>query len=325
MRKHPDHRQQPIAVWGAPLEAGAGTRGCLMGPASLRTAELIETLETLAPIVIDHGDVTPAPAADFVETPGARALPTVAAWSTALHEAAYAAAKSGATPVFLGGDHSIAFGSISGVARYAQEQDRDVFVIWLDAHADFNTPATSPSGNMHGMPMAYLCGEPGFDAMRGVEPKMQSTAARRPLAPGNIFMLGLRSVDPDERDLLSDRGVRAFDMRDFDERGVASIMRDVLEEISSASSNPWVHVSLDVDFLDPDIAPGVGTTVPGGATFREAHLIMEMLCDSNLVSSLDIVELNPFLDKRGKSARLLVDLVASLFGRRIFDRPSRSY
>ena len=205
-------------------------------------------------------------------------------------------------------------GSVSGVARHAAEAKRPLFVLWLDAHSDFNTPATSPSGNMHGMPVAFFCGEQGFD---GILP------ADRPLVPSkNVFQLGIRSIDPAERDAISRRGVNVFDMRTVDERGAAAIMRDVIRTVSDA--NGLLHVSLDVDFLDPDVAPGVGTTVPGGATVREAHLVMEMLCDSGLVTSLDLVELNPFLDDRGKSARVMVELTASLFGRRIFDRPTQA-
>lgn len=310
-----------VTVIGAPIEQGAGVRGALMGPAALRTAGMIDALEELSPPVRDLGDLSPRPWSGAASAANMRNLPDIAGWSSALHEAAYDAACSGATPLILGGDHSIGFGSISGVARRAQASGRPFFVLWLDAHADFNTPATSPSGNMHGMPMAYLCGEPGFEALAGVEPP-----ERAPIAPGNVFMLGLRSVDPQERDLLAQRGVNAYDMRRIDEDGVAAITRGILEQIrqTSAEQNaqPWLHVSLDVDFLDPEIAPGVGTTVPGGASFREAHLVMEMLHDSGLTSSVDVAELNPFLDERGKSARLLVDLVASLFGRRIFDRPT---
>jgi arginase len=200
------------------------------------------------------------------------------------------------------------------VARHAAEVRRPLFVLWLDAHSDYNTPATSPSGNMHGMPVAFFCGEQGFD---GILP------ANRPLVPAkNVFQLGIRSIDPAERDAVGLRGVNVYDMRTVDERGAAAIMRDVMHTVSQAGG--LLHVSLDVDFLDPDVAPGVGTTVPGGATFREAHLVMEMLCDSGLVTSLDLVELNPFLDDRGKSARIMVELTASLFGRRIFDRPTQA-
>lgn len=205
-------------------------------------------------------------------------------------------------------------GSVSGMARHAQDVGRPLFVLWLDAHADFNSPATSPSGNMHGMPVAFFCGEAEFAP---ILPK------DRPLVdPKKVYQVGIRSVDAREREEIAEHGVNVFDMRAIDEMGMAHIIRQIVDEVRAA--NGLLHVSLDVDFMDPELAPGVGTTVPGGATFREAHLIMEVLCDSGLVSSLDVVELNPFLDDRGKSARILVELTASLFGRRILDRPTRA-
>jgi len=202
-------------------------------------------------------------------------------------------------------------GSANGVARYAQEVGRDLFVLWLDAHADFNTPATSPSGNMHGMSAALLAGEPGLNHVFGSEP-------RAALPARNLQLFGIRSIDFGEREVLKTRGVDVYDMRMIDEFGVGVLLRRVLEKVTG--SNGMLHVSLDVDFLDPSIAPGVGTSVPGGATFREAHLIMEMLHDSGRVCSLDVVELNPFLDVRGRSALLLVDLIDSIFGRQIIER-----
>ena len=204
-------------------------------------------------------------------------------------------------------------GHVSGVARHAAEAGRPLFVLWLDAHADYNTPETSPSGNMHGMPVAFFCGEDGFD---GILP-----ATGRWCPPSNVYQLGIRSIDPAETRRDRRRGVDVFDMRTVDERGAGADLRDVHRTVAEAHG--LLHVSLDVDFLDPDVAPGVGTIVPGGATYREAHLVMEMLCDSGLVGSLDVVELNPFLDERGKSARIMVELVASLFGRPVLDRRRR--
>jgi arginase len=241
-------------------------------------------------------------------------LKIVGAFTRALEAKVYEVASSGGFPLILGGDHSLSMGSVSGMARYAARVGRPLFVLWLDAHSDFNSPATSPSGNIHGMPVAFFCGEAEIADI---------LPASRPLVdPKKVFQVGIRSVDPHERQEIREHGVNVFDMRSLDEQGVAAIMRRVLDTISAADG--LLHVSFDVDFLDPDIAPGVGTTVPGGATFREAHLIMEMLSDSGLVSSLDLVELNPFLDDRGKSARVLVEMAASLFGRRIFDRPTRA-
>ena len=189
------------------------------------------------------------------------------------------------------------------------------FVLWLDAHPDFHTLDTTASGNLHGVPLAYACGRPGF---AGAFPPLAAA-----VDPTRVCVLGLRSVDPAERAALRDAGVTVHDMRAVDEHGVAPLLRAFLAPIAAAGG--MLHVSLDVDFLDPMIAPAVGTTVPGGATFREAHLVMEMLHDSGLVTSLDVVELNPFLDERGRTATLMVDLVASLMGRSIMDRPTRSY
>jgi arginase len=306
--------QKTVELIGVPVEAGAGRRGCVMGPAALRVAGIEATFGSLGFGVSDSGDVTPL-ADPVIELAGeARNAGEIAGWTRAIEAAAYRSLKRGAFPVFLGGDHSLSMGSVSGVARYAAESGRPLFVLWLDAHADFNTPHTSPSGNMHGMPVAFFCGEGGFE---GILP------ANRPLvSPKNVYQLGIRSIDPAERDAVALRGVNVFDMRTLDERGAATITRDVIRTVSEA--NGLLHVSLDVDFLDPELAPGVGTTVPGGATFREAHLVMEMLCDSGLVAALDLVELNPFLDDRGKSARIMVELTASLFGRRIFDRPTQA-
>lgn len=303
-----------IDLIGAPVEVGASRRGCVMGSAALRVAGLEETLASLGYAVTDQGDVAPVVDPTVRLVGEARNAPEIAGWTRALDEAAYQSMRRGAFPVFLGGDHSLSMGSVTGVARHAAEAGRPLFVLWLDAHSDFNTPATSPSGNMHGMPVAFFCGEASFD---GILP------ADRPLVPAkNVYQLGIRSIDPAEREAVTHRGVNVFDMRTLDERGAAAIMRDVIRTVSEAGG--MLHVSLDVDFLDPDVAPGVGTTVPGGATFREAHLVMEMLCDSGLVGSLDLVELNPFLDDRGKSARIMVELTASLFGRRIFDRPTQA-
>ena len=305
--RHPSR----IALVGAPVEVGAGHRGAIMGPAALRTAGLLPSLRGLGFEVEDQGDLAPRPLPELQETPQMRFLPEIAGWARSLSDRAYALMNEGTLPIFLGGDHSLSMGSVNGVLRHCREAGRELFVLWLDAHSDFNTPATTPSGNMHGMSAALLCGEPGLDDVFGDEP-------RERLDPENLTIFGARSIDREERALLRRRGVEVFDMRLVDEYGVSVLMRRIIDKV--AARNGLLHVSLDVDFLEPAIAPGVGTTVPGGATYREAHLIMEMLHDSGLVGSLDVVELNPFLDDRGKSAVLLVDLVASLFGRQIIDR-----
>lgn len=303
-----------ITLIGVPLEEGSGRGGCAMGPAAFRLAGIAKALEGLGFRVGDSGDLRPEPAADLEDRQDAKNLPVVGAFARALESRTYEKAKAGTIPVIMGGDHSLSMGSVPGMARYAAEIGRPLFVLWVDAHADFNSPETSPSGNIHGMPVAFFTGQAEFAPI--LDPN-------RPMVdPRHVFQIGIRSVDEIERKLIAEHGVNVFDMRAIDEHGIAAIMRQVIETVSAA--NGLLHVSLDVDFLDPDIAPGVGTTVPGGATFREAHLIMEMLHDTGLVCSLDLVELNPFLDDRGRSARVMVELTASLFGRRVLDRPTRS-
>ena len=315
---HPAHGRvqgaMRISVIGAPMDIGASQPGTIMGPAALRTAGLIESLRELGHDVEDLGDIPSPPPVEFSDAvlhEGSRNLPLVAAWSRTLSSHTHAVVRSGRVPIVVGGDHSLTMGSANGVARYAQEVGRDLFVLWLDAHADFNTPATSPSGNMHGMSAALLAGEPGLNDVFGSEP-------RAALPARNLQLFGIRSIDFGEREVLKTRGVDVYDMRMIDEFGVGVLLRRVLEKVTG--SNGMLHVSLDVDFLDPSIAPGVGTSAPEGATFREAHLIMEMLHDSDRVCSLDVVELNPFLDVRGRSALLLVDLIDSIFGRQIIER-----
>ncbi len=305
--------RRALTIIGAPLEDGAGVAGTVMGPAALRTAGLIRTLRDLGNEVDDRGDLrleerVPEP---VLMAGSARNIASVAGWARMLRRETYAAMKNGRVPIVLGGDHSLSIGSVSGVLQYCAEAGRTLFVLWLDAHADFNTPATSPSGNLHGMSAAWLCGEPGLPI---------SEEPRATLDPKNLHLFGVRAVDRGERDLLQARGVNIVDMRQLDEFGASVLMRRIIGE--ARGRNGLIHVSLDVDFLDPQLAPGAGTTVPGGATFREAHLVMEMLHDCGMVGSLDVVELNPFLDERGKSALLLVDLVASLFGRQIIERPT---
>jgi len=302
--------QRKITLIGAPVELGAGLRGCAMGPGAMRISGLAETLAELGHDVADRGDAEPATVSHIGIAGNARNADNIVGWARALESAAYATLQEGRLPIFMGGDHALAMGTVSGAARHASDSGRPLCVIWLDAHADFNTPATSESGNMHGMPVAYYCGEPGFDGILGED--------RALVDPANVFMLGIRSVDDRERQLIAERGVQVFDMRAIDEFGIAPIVRRILAYIERLGA--MLHVSLDVDFLDPVIAPGVGTTVSGGANLREAHLIMEMLCESGLTTSMDLAELNPYLDERGKSARLLTDLTASLFGRKVLDR-----
>jgi arginase len=306
-----------IALLGVPLEIGASQRGTLMGPDALRTAGIGRVLEQLGFDVEDHGNLS-APAALPADGPpptNAKYYEDIKGWIRALSKRAFLLASSGAIPIFMGGDHSLSMGSVNGVARYWQPSGRPVFVLWLDAHADYNTPATTETGNMHGMSAAFLCGEPGLDGLLDGEPRVS-------IGPDQLDLFGIRSIDPLEKNLVRDRNIAVADMRAIDEFGVGVLIRRVIERVRAR--NGVLHVSFDVDFLDPAVAPGVGTTVPGGATYREAHLIMELLHDSGLVRSVDIVELNPFLDERGRTARVAVELIGSLFGLQITDRPTPS-
>ncbi|MDO5632799.1 MAG: arginase [Paracoccus sp. (in: a-proteobacteria)] len=299
---------------GAPLDDGQRRAGCLMGPAAYRVAGLAQTLTNLGHTVDDRGDVLPGAQGDETSTnPAVHRLPRVIAWTRALSAAAESAIETG-LPIFMGGDHALSLGTVAGVAAHAQRAGRPLFVIWLDAHSDFHTVDSTSSGNLHGTPMAYASGRPGFPGF----PPFPA-----PVPGANICMFGIRSVDPAEHAAMQDTDITVNDMRVLDEQGISVPLRAFLDRVRAAGG--MLHVSLDVDFLDPSIAPAVGTTVPGGATFREAHLVMELLHESGLVTSLDLVELNPFLDDRGRTAKLMVDLVASLMGRKVFDRPTRSY
>lgn len=310
-------RNPKIALLGIPLEIGASQAGTLMGPAALRTAGIARLLEQLGLTVEDHGDLSqPTLVASNETTPtNAKYYDEIKGWVRMLSERAWQIARTGAIPIFMGGDHSLSMGSVNGVARYWREQGRPLFVLWLDAHADYNTPATTITGNMHGMSAAFLCGEPGLDHLLGDQPRFSIT-------PDQLDLFGIRSIDPLEKRLVRDRRVAVADMRAIDEFGVAVLIRRVIERVKAR--NGVLHVSFDVDFLDPAVAPGVGTTVPGGATYREAHLVMELLHDSGVVRSADVVELNPFLDERGRTARVAVELIGSLFGLQITDRPTPS-
>lgn len=299
---------------GAPVDEGQRRAGCLMGPAAYRVARLPETLTELGHHVEDRGDAVCVPVPATSDNPSIHHLPEVIGWTNALREAGQAAMADGGLPIFMGGDHALALGSVAGVAAHAKAQGRPLFVIWLDAHSDYHTMDSTTSGNLHGTPMAYINGRAGFDAF----PPFPA-----PVPAENICMFGIRSVDPAEHAALEQTDIEVNDMRVLDEQGIAAPLRRFLDRVRAA--NGMLHVSLDVDFLDPSIAPAVGTTVPGGTTFREAHLVCELLHESDLMTSLDLVELNPFLDDRGRTAKLMVDLVGSLFGRKVFDRPTRSF
>ncbi|MFO1267604.1 MAG: arginase [Rubrivivax sp.] len=296
---------QRVSLIGAPTDIGAGARGASMGPEALRVAQIGPTLQGQGVEVIDRGNLA-GPANPWLPAAGGyRHLAEVAAWSRAVHDAVLAELRQGRLPILLGGDHSLAIGSIAAVARHCREAGRKLRVLWLDAHADFNTSALTPSGNLHGMPVSCLCGH-------GPKELIEMSGAMPALSPKDIREIGIRSVDAGEKRLVHQSGLEVFDMRYIDEMG----MRHTMElALATLDANTHLHVSFDVDFLDAEIAPGVGTTVPGGPTYREAQLCMEMIADTGRLASLDVMELNPALDVRNRTALLAVDLIESLFGK----------
>ena len=296
---------RPASIIGAPTDIGAGTRGASMGPEALRVAGIVEAVARYGCDVRDCGDVGGPANPQALAVDGFRHLPQVVAWNRALHEAVHAELVQERLPILIGGDHSLAVGSISAVARHCRERGRKLRILWLDAHADFNTAALTPTGNIHGMPVACLCGH-------GPRELVEIGGTVPAIMPEQIHQLGVRSVDEGEKRLLRAAGIEVFDMRYIDEVGMRRAMELALADVDDATH---LHVSFDVDFLDPEIAPGVGTTVRGGPTYREAQLCMEMVADTGRLASLDIVELNPALDQRNMTARLAVDLVESLFGK----------
>ena len=294
-----------ISLIGAPTDIGAGARGASMGPEALRVAGLQAALEAHGLQVHDRGNLT-GPANPWLPpVDGYRHLAEVVAWNEAVHQAMHAELAAGHLPILLGGDHCLGIGSISAVARHCRETGKKLRVLWLDAHADFNTSVLTPSGNIHGMPVACLCGH-------GPQALIQIGGTVPAISPKVVRQIGIRSVDPGEKRFVHQMGLEVFDMRYIDEMG----MRHTMElALATMDANTHLHVSFDVDFLEPDIAPGVGTTVPGGPTYREAQLCMEMIADSGRLASLDVMELNPALDIRNKTALVAVDLIESLFGK----------
>ncbi|WP_345797653.1 arginase [Castellaniella sp. MT123] len=294
-----------IGLIGAPTDIGAGTRGASMGPQALRVAGLAEALRHQGCDVIDTGDVS-GPANPWQPAvQGHRHLPQVIQWNAQVFEAVSVQLGAGRLPLLLGGDHCLAVGSVGAVARHCRSLGRPLRVFWLDAHTDFNTAQLTPSGNVHGMPVACLC---GFGPRELVDLGGSGPALR----PDELRMIGIRSVDAGERRFVHEQGLDIYDMRTIDERGMRAVMEAALDGLPEQAH---IHVSFDVDFLDPDYAPGVGTTVRGGPTWREAQLCMEMLADTGQVGSVDIVELNPALDVRNGTAKVAVELIESLFGK----------
>ncbi|MEF2147976.1 arginase [Aquilutibacter rugosus] len=295
----------PVSLIGAPTDIGAGKRGAGLGPDALRIAGLPEALRARGIDLEDIGNLA-GPANPWQKpVDGFRHLAEVVAWNREVYEASTDVLERGRMPILLGGDHCLAIGSIGAVARYCERVGKKLRVLWLDAHADFNTHEETPSGNIHGMPVACLCGigPRELTELSGPSPAIRVDAVRQ---------IGIRSVDAGEKRLVKQHGLEVYDMRYIDELGMKNVM---LQAFEGLDADTHLHVSFDVDFLDPSIAPGVGTTVPGGPNYREAQLVMEMIADTGLMGSLDIMELNPLLDKRNRTGKVAVDLVESLFGK----------
>ncbi|HMN21422.1 MAG TPA: arginase [Ottowia sp.] len=297
----------PLRLIGVPTDIGASRIGAAMGPDALRVAQLGPALQQLGCHVQDLGNLAGPPNPQEPPADGLRHLQPASTWIAATHAAVAQALAAGELPLMLGGDHSLAIGSIGAVIAHCRQQDRPLRVLWLDAHADCNTPDISPSGNLHGMPVASLCGlgPAALTALAGTDVPA--------LAPDALCQIGLRSVDAREKRLLHALGVEVYDMRAIDELGMREVMQRALRGL--AGSQAHLHLSFDVDFLDPDIAPGTGTPVRGGPSYREAQLCMEMIADTGRLGSLDLVELNPARDMRNQTAELVVDLLESAFGK----------
>jgi arginase len=302
-------RQSHIAIIGAPLDLGQNRRGVDMGPSALRVANLNKRITQLGYQVEDQGNIPVAQREASSEGPAsARYLPQIAETCRRLALAVEKAATEGKVPVVLGGDHSVAIGTVAGISRRFRKKKQQVGLIWIDAHADMNTPDTSPSGNVHGMPLACCVGigPKELTHLFGYAPKV---------APRNVALVGVRDVDQLEAPHVRNSGVRAFTMRHIDERGLRAVMEEAIEIASNGTAG--FHLSLDMDYVDPREAPGVGTPVRGGGTYREAHLAMEMICDSGKMLSMEVVEVNPVIDEVNRTADLGVELIMSALGKRI--------
>lgn len=299
-----------IRIIGVPLDLGASRRGVDMGPSALRIAQLEARLESLGHVVQDIGNL-PVPGRESIpdDAHPSEMLPAIAEVCRDLAARTAQAVRDGVSPLVLGGDHSLAAGSVAGVATAFAERKERIGLIWLDAHGDLNTPDTSTSGNVHGMPVAHLLG-------RG-DPLLATLAKPSPaLLPRHVAMVGLRDLDPPERALARELGLAIFTMRDVDERGLRDVMREAISIAGNGTAG--IHLSCDADWVDPSEAPGVGTPVPGGATYREGHLAMELIADTGKLVSMDMVEINPVLDEINRTAALCVGLVTSAFGLRIY-------
>ena len=298
-----------VSIIGAPLDLGQDRRGVDMGPSALRVANLNRRLSSIGYSVEDLGNVPVEQPESLPEGPArAKYLPQIAATCRKLAALVEKTLDQSRMPVVLGGDHSIAIGTVAGVTQHFRKRTQNVGLLWVDAHADMNTPETSPSGNVHGMPLACAIGmgPPELTALLAPAPMVE---------PGRVVVIGLRDVDMLEKPHVRESGVKAYTMRDIDERGLRAIMEEALHIVSDGAAG--FHLSLDMDFVDPAYAPGVGTPVRGGATYREAHLAMEMICDSGAMVSMEVVEVNPVVDEVNRTADLAVELIMSAMGKRI--------
>jgi arginase len=296
----------PVSLIGAPTDVGAGDRGARLGPEALRIAGLGEALIARGIDVVDRGNLEGPRNPWLGPVEGYRHLAEVAEWNRLVMEAMHTELAGGRMPILLGGDHCLGLGSIAGVARHCRQTGKTLRVLWLDAHADFNTSQVTPSGNIHGMPVACLCGLGPRELTHLIGDDAPA------IHPSAVRQIGIRSVDEGEKRLVKEHGLDVYDMRYIDEVGMKRVMEEALDGMDD---NTHLHVSFDVDFLDPSVAPGVGTTVPGGPNYREAQLCMEMIADSGRMASLDIMELNPILDRNNATALVAIDLVESLFGK----------
>ncbi len=293
---------QIVDIIGVPIDLGQSRRGVDMGPSALRYAGLDDRLRRVGCQVTDYGNLS-LPVRDMLPASGGMAfLPAVVSAGEAVYQSCQAAIAAGRLPLFLGGDHSIAVGTVGGATAGGPSG-----LIWIDAHGDFNTPQSSPTGNLHGMPLAAIMGlgAPELVNLGRPGPKLTHT---------DVIVIGVRDLDPEEKVLLKDSRIKIYTMREIDARGIAAVANEAMQRLSHC---PRLHVSLDMDSLDPSEAPGVGTPVPGGLTYREAHLLLEIIADCSCVGSIDVVEINPILDQRNHTAKIAVELLASLLGQSI--------
>lgn len=298
-----------VALVGFPMDLGSGRRGVDMGPSAVRIAGIADRLRELGYGVIDRGDIAiHTQEVQDIYNPRLKYLPEIARACRLLSEVTFQLLTEGHIPIALGGDHSMSIGSVAGIARWCRNYGRRLGVLWIDAHGDLNTPETTPSGNIHGMPLAVILGygAPELTMLAGFSPMVELA---------NVVLLGVRSLDPGERELIQATGLRVYTMQDIDRRGMYRVALEALEYLQQRADH--LHISFDVDVLDPSIAPGVGTPVPGGLSYREAHLLMETIAEAGAIHSLDVVEVNPVLDNRNRSATVAAEMVASLMGKRI--------